>query len=56
MQPSSAALEEIVTALADQTDYEHRWLISPETGDVSCCPRALPDQAGLGGSSEAASH
>lgn len=27
-------LEEIATAMADQTDYEHRWLINPETGDV----------------------
>ena len=31
---SSLDLEEIATALADQTDYEHRWLINPETGDV----------------------
>jgi hypothetical protein len=28
-------VEEIATALADQTDYEHRWLIDPRTGDVS---------------------
>ena len=28
-------VEEIATALADQTDYEHRWLIDPQTGDVS---------------------
>ena len=27
-------VEEIATALADQTDYEHRWLIDPRTGDV----------------------
>jgi hypothetical protein len=27
-------IEEIATALADQTDYEHRWLIDPRTGDV----------------------
>jgi hypothetical protein len=27
-------LEEIATALADQTDHEHAWLINPETGDV----------------------
>lgn len=27
-------LEEIATALADQTDYEHRWLINPGTGAV----------------------
>ncbi|WP_248579819.1 hypothetical protein [Nocardioides sp. InS609-2] len=25
---------EIATALADQTDYEHRWLIDPRTGQV----------------------
>ena len=28
-------VEEIATALADQTDYEHRWLIDPRTGQVS---------------------
>ena len=28
-------VEEIAIALADQTDYEHRWLIDPQTGDVS---------------------
>ncbi len=27
-------VEEIATALADQTDYEHRWLITPQTGEV----------------------
>ena len=27
-------LEEIATALGDQTDYEHRWLINPETGEI----------------------
>jgi Uncharacterised protein family (UPF0158) len=27
-------VDEIATALADQTDYEHRWLIDPETGEV----------------------
>jgi hypothetical protein len=27
-------LEEIATALADQTDYEHRWLIDPRTGEI----------------------
>jgi hypothetical protein len=31
---SSRDLEEIATALADQTDYEHRWLINPEAGEV----------------------
>ena len=28
-------VEEIATALADQTDYEHRWLIDPLTGQVA---------------------
>lgn len=27
-------LEEIATALADQTGDEHRWLIRPETGEI----------------------
>lgn len=27
-------LDEIATALADQTDFEHRWLIDPRTGEV----------------------
>lgn len=27
-------VEEIAKALADQTDYEHRWLIDPRTGEV----------------------
>ena len=28
-------VEEVATALADQTDYEHRWLIDPRTGRVA---------------------
>ena len=28
-------LDEIATALADQLDYEHRWLINPQTGEVA---------------------
>ena len=28
-------IEEIATALADQTDYEHRWLLDPRTGQVA---------------------
>jgi uncharacterized protein UPF0158 len=28
-------VEEIATALADQEDYEHRWLIDPRTGEVA---------------------
>jgi hypothetical protein len=31
---NSVGLEEIATALADQTDYEHRWLINPQIGEV----------------------
>jgi hypothetical protein len=27
-------VEEIATALSDQTDYDHRWLIDPRTGQV----------------------
>ncbi len=32
---SKLDLEEIATALSDQTDYEHRWLIDPTTGQVA---------------------
>ena len=32
---SSLDLEEIGNALADQTDYEHRWLIHPQTGEIA---------------------
>ena len=28
-------VDEIATALADQTDYEHRWLLDPCTGQVA---------------------
>jgi hypothetical protein len=28
-------VEEIATALADQTDYEHRWFVDPRTGQVA---------------------
>jgi hypothetical protein len=31
---SSLDLDEIAAALADQTDYEHRWLLNPQTGEV----------------------
>jgi hypothetical protein len=27
-------VDEIAMALADQTDYEHRWLVDPKTGEV----------------------
>ena len=30
----SIDVEEIAAALADQTDYEHRWLVDPRTGEV----------------------
>ena len=31
---SSIDLEEVGNALADQTDYEHHWLIDPDTGEI----------------------
>jgi hypothetical protein len=36
---SSIDLEEIANALADQTDYEHHWLINPDTGPVASVAR-----------------
>jgi len=32
---SNLDLEEIASALSDQTDYEHRWLINPQTGEIA---------------------
>ncbi len=32
-------VDEIANALSDQTDYEHRWLIDPETGEILCWTR-----------------
>ena len=32
---SSLDLEEVANALADQTDYEHHWLINPDTGEIA---------------------
>jgi hypothetical protein len=32
---SNIDLEEIADALADQTDYEHHWLINPHTGEIA---------------------
>jgi hypothetical protein len=29
-----ADVEEIATALADQADYDHRWLLDPRTGGI----------------------
>ncbi|PKH38975.1 Uncharacterised protein family (UPF0158) [Nocardioides alpinus] len=34
-QLSAVDVEGVATALADQTDYEHRWLIDPRTGEVA---------------------
>ena len=34
LELSSLDLGEIAAALEDQTDYEHRWLINPQTGEV----------------------
>jgi Uncharacterised protein family (UPF0158) len=34
LDPSSLDLDELATALADQTDYEHRSLINPQTGEL----------------------
>jgi len=32
---SKLDVDEIATALSDQTDYEHRWLIDPQTGKIA---------------------
>jgi len=34
LDPTGLDLGEIATALEDQHDYEHRWLINPETGEI----------------------
>ncbi|MET8757758.1 UPF0158 family protein [Lentzea sp. NPDC004782] len=34
LELSRLDLDEIAQALSDQTDYEHRWLINPDTGEV----------------------
>ena len=34
LELSTIDLEEIANALSDQTDYEHHWLISPDTGEI----------------------
>jgi hypothetical protein len=31
---SGLAVEEIDNAVADQTDYDHRWMINPQTGEI----------------------
>lgn len=28
-------VDDVATALADRTDFEHRWLIDPRTGQVA---------------------
>ena len=35
LDPGRLDVDEIATALSDQTDYEHRWLIDPRTGEVA---------------------
>jgi hypothetical protein len=32
---SAVDLEEIANALSDETDYEHHWLINPDTGELA---------------------
>jgi hypothetical protein len=34
LDPGRVDVDEIAAALAGQTDYEHRWLINPQTGEV----------------------
>ena len=41
---SSLDLEEIANALADQTDYEHHWLINPDTREIGLL-RCKPQDA-----------
>jgi Uncharacterised protein family (UPF0158) len=35
LELSSIDLEEIASALSDQNDYEHHWLINPDTGEIA---------------------
>jgi hypothetical protein len=35
LELSSFDLEETGNALADQADYEHRWLINQQTGEIA---------------------
>jgi Uncharacterised protein family (UPF0158) len=35
LDPNRLDLEEIATALEDQTEYERRWLINPQNGDIA---------------------
>ncbi|MFK5635935.1 MULTISPECIES: hypothetical protein [unclassified Ornithinimicrobium] len=34
LELSQLDLEEIATALSDQSDYDHQWLIDPQSGQV----------------------
>jgi hypothetical protein len=44
LELNSLDLDEIGNALADQTDYEHRWPVNPETGEIRA--RSLPPVQG----------
>ncbi|WP_310963373.1 UPF0158 family protein [Nocardioides terrisoli] len=35
LELSRLDVDEIANALADQTDYDHQWLIDPETGELA---------------------
>lgn len=35
LELSQFDLDEIATALSDQSDYDHQWLIDPQTGQIS---------------------
>jgi len=35
LELNSIDLEEIASALSDQNDYEHHWLINPDTGEIA---------------------
>jgi hypothetical protein len=35
LDPDKLDLDEIATALEDQSSYDHRWLVHPETGEVA---------------------
>jgi len=35
VEASSFDLDEIATALADQNDYDRRWLVDPKTGEIA---------------------
>ena len=39
LELTAVDLEEIASALADQTDYDHRWLLDPRTGEVALWTR-----------------